>query len=158
MQHTIKVVKARFSDANIFFDWVNDPAVRQNSINTEHVSWDQHITWFKGKLKSGNSYLFIGYVNGEPMGQVRFDKDSEYYLVDYSIDKKYRGKGLAADLLHSCIQNFKKGGELKGELKAVVKKNNIASAKVFKKLKFVEEPMGIIDSDEFFVFKFSIER
>ena len=100
--------KATYKDCETLFKWVNDYDVRKNSFNTESISIDNHIKWFKKKLLDKNCTIFIVHDNkGNYIGQVRIDKEVDRGLIDYSIDSIYRGQGLGKEIL-SLIKKYLK--------------------------------------------------
>lgn len=125
---------AKEEDAQLLFEWANDSLVRNNSFNSEPIKWGNHIKWFLNKLNSSDSNIFILCHNFTPIGQVRLDFVNGYWEIDYSIVKKYRGKGFGEKIIQLVSEKLDKNTSLKG----LVKKENIASSKVFKKLKFEE--------------------
>lgn len=60
------------------------------------------------------------------------------YHLNYSISKEYRGKGYGKKIIEiGCIFLVKKSEKIK-KIKALVKKENIASQKIFNSLGFQE--------------------
>jgi spore coat polysaccharide biosynthesis protein SpsF len=79
---------------------------------------------------------------GIPIGQIRFDKDDDgYWEIDYSVDSKFRGMGFGSVLVEKGLYCLKKV-EYGVKLKAQVKAENIASIRVFRKIKFHEIAIG----------------
>lgn len=130
----MKLYSVKPDDAKLLFDWANEPEVRANSLNSEPIQWDNHLKWFTNKLNS-ESKMYILYDNTIPIGQIRFDFFDDNWVIDYSIDKKYRGKGFGKMMLELAIRNFNQGDILK----AIVKKENLSSLKIFQKLGFEEQ-------------------
>jgi hypothetical protein len=64
----------------LIFEWANDDDVRNNAINTHKIKWNDHINWFNKKLQSPDTFMFIGFLQDEPVGQIRFDKESDDYV------------------------------------------------------------------------------
>src|SRR5690606_17048620 len=106
-------------DCQLYFEWANEESVRENSFNPGRIDWDSHIEWFENKLKNETSKLFVLMSDNNPVGQVRLDKDKEYWVLDYSIDEKYRGKGLATSMIKLLLELSPL------PIKAIVKPNNI---------------------------------
>ena len=117
---------ATLDDCVLFFEWVNDEDVRRHSFHTEKIEWQHHKKWFHNKMNSQQSKLFVLSKNNIPIGQCRLDKEQEFWLIDYSIDKKYRGKSYGNIIVQMLIEKDY------SPIKAIVKKNNIGSVKVFK--------------------------
>lgn len=130
---TVNLRDADMDDCELLFSWANDPSVRMNAINTNPIEWDGHIDWFKKILSGGNSKIFILERSGIPAGQVRFDLNDNQYIIDYSVDKGSRGKGLGKLILERGIDRIGKAS-----FKAVVKTENISSVAIFKSLNFRE--------------------
>src|SRR5690606_27986697 len=85
--------QANLSDVKLLFDWVNDSDVRLNSFNTELIKWEDHRVWYANKMESQSSLIFILEKENMALGQIRLDKEQDYWLIDYSIDRQHRGKG-----------------------------------------------------------------
>lgn len=132
----LNVRKAELTDVLTFFKWVNDPEVRSQSFNTDSIELIDHQKWFYAKLESSSSVIYIGEIDNTPLGQVRFEYKDKCWVIDYSIDKKFRGQGYGYILLKKCILNLIGGCGSEFALKAEVKKQNRSSVRVFEKLKF----------------------
>ena len=95
-------------DTMLLFNWANDPSVRKNAFNTEPIEWEQHQKWIQSKLASSYSKIFILYKKDleRPLGQIRLDymKENDVWLIDYSIDKFFRGLKLST-VLFKLITN-----------------------------------------------------
>jgi UDP-2,4-diacetamido-2,4,6-trideoxy-beta-L-altropyranose hydrolase len=131
---------AVFSDANILFAWINEPEVRQYSLNPAPVLLDIHLSWFGKKIQDKNSFIFIAEIKNEPAGMIRFDLTGNEALISYLLAKNYRGKGLGTVLLTKGITAFKKAAKGKVEkVTGLVQKQNIASVKAFEKAGFMPE-------------------
>lgn len=126
------------SDARLIFEWANDNDVRMNAINTHQIKWEDHINWFNKKLQSPNTFMFIGFLQNEPVGQIRFDKENEDYVLDYSIAKIHRGKGLGTDIVKEGIKILSDIIYKPFTVVAQVKEENIASVKIFTRLHFTK--------------------
>ena len=85
--------KATNEDCLWLFELANDSLVRKNSKNSEDIFWGDHEKWFKNRLISSSTFIYIGYDKEEPIGQIRFDLDNGNWLSDYSIIPEKRGKG-----------------------------------------------------------------
>lgn len=134
---------AEIEDAVMLFNWANEKVVRYNSLSSEKIDYDSHQVWLKNKLDSSNTKIFIFFCNCEPLGQLRLDYDNGYWVVDYSVDANFRGKGFGLKLVQSIVDV----GLYKPML-ALVKKENIASRKVFEKCNFTLKEELIINSEK----------
>jgi hypothetical protein len=130
----LKMKKADYNDLHTYYNWVNDRDVIKNSFTKKPISFDDHKKWFLKQLKfSKKNYLYIFYLNQLPIGQVRLNCSNKICKIDYSVDKDFRGRGFALQMIKNIIKirfsNCKK-------IIAEVKKKNIPSLKIFKKIGF----------------------
>lgn len=147
----IKCRKAGTEDVDTYFLWANSEAVRANAINSEIIDYNDHIKWFKLKINNSQSFLYIFELGNSAIGQVRFDKSDSYYIVDYSLDENFRGKGYGTLILklglEQLLKDCKNNKHLK--IKAQVKRNNKASCRVFENFNFVNTGMIEIKNNLF---------
>lgn len=124
--------KAKPEDRDIYLDWVNDSAVRKNSFNSRPITPAEHESWFSKKITDPDSLLLIFYFDNVPCGQLRFElyKSINTFEIGYSIDKDFRGRGLAKPILEESTKYFR---EIYGDayVTAKVKEENIPSVKAF---------------------------
>lgn len=128
----VSLREATILDSKLLFEWANDNAVRQSSFSPSSINFNDHISWFEKKLKSKKTKIYIATIKyNEPIGQIRIDEIEDYWLIDYSLDKSFRGLGFAKKLLKLLI-------EMNSEkiFMAKVKSENIPSQKVFENLHF----------------------
>mgnify|MGYP004449989619 FL=1 len=125
-------------DAMLLLRWANDAVTRANSINTHEICIDEHMAWFNRKLKDENCHLYIYEYQGIPVGQVRVDIWGDEGTISYSIDANYRGKGYGSDMI-SLVEEIE--NKKLNKLIAIVKKENIASSKVFEHNDFAKAEM-----------------
>jgi RimJ/RimL family protein N-acetyltransferase len=119
---------------DLLFKWANDETVRKNAFNIRKISYEEHKKWFKNKIESPNTFIYICYINKEiPIGQIRIDIEDGIGIIDYSIDKEYRGQGYGTKLLEEIVKKLK--NEDKGIIMLVgkVKMENIPSQRAFEK-------------------------
>lgn len=135
--------KATFEDALLLFNWANNSEVRQNAINPEKIKWEEHLVWLKTRLNDINCRMFILMGNQLPMGQIRLELINNYWLIDYSIDTDFRGKGLGNKIISLIINVHIQ------PLKAIVKKNNLSSNKIFIKCGFQSNSIQLNNEDYF---------
>jgi len=135
--NNLHVRRALSSDCLLYWSWVNDPVVRESASNKETITWDDHQSWFFRRLDDVDSVLLLIECEFAPLGQVRFDKSEQYYILDYSIAKQFRGYGLAKSMLMKAIDFF---GEMHpSRLIAEVIETNLISSKVLEQLGFKED-------------------
>jgi UDP-2,4-diacetamido-2,4,6-trideoxy-beta-L-altropyranose hydrolase len=123
-------------DLLLYFGWVNDPEVRKQSVNTDTIGLKAHKKWFGDRLSDPDSYLFVLQAGDLPVGQVRFDCRDDVASVDYTLDPLVRGRGWGTTLISSGVARLWQSRPL--SICARVRMQNLASRKVFGKLKFSE--------------------
>jgi len=134
---SIKLRKVNADDIYLLFNWANEQLVRENSFSKSPICWEDHNKWFHDKVTSKDCKMFILEVNNNDVGQVRFDNvNNQYWLIDYSIDNKFRRNGYGLKIVKYGIRTF----DVPVKFIAKVKNNNIASIKVFNRLKFSTTP------------------
>jgi RimJ/RimL family protein N-acetyltransferase len=132
--------KVNYSDEVLLLTWANDPLTRQNAVNCDAISEESHRLWFQNKMTDSSRCIIyiISLPDGSNLGQVRFDRTGEGWLIDYSIASSYRGKGLGMAMLSSAVTAL--ADVYQGEyVKGLVKLKNTASLSVFKKCQFVRQ-------------------
>lgn len=135
MESNYRLRKVTHNDCKLVFEWANDEIVRLNSFNVEPIIYENHVDWFRKKLESNNSFMYIFEVDSVEVGIIRLDKiHDNSYLINYSIAKEYRGKGYAT-LLLKLVKETYKNSVLVGKVKAT----NIGSLKAFIKAGYLEE-------------------
>lgn len=98
-------------DANLFFEWANDPETRKNSYNQEPIPYADHVAWFNKRVNSGSCKFYVFRNDeGEPVGQVRIEKTGpDQALISISVDKDHRGKGYSSEMLRQASEDFLAG-------------------------------------------------
>lgn len=132
----LRVRHARFQDAEILWQWTNDSSVRANSFHPESIPLDEHIKWYKAKLASPDTRIWILELNQVPVAQIRYDRiHTDAAEMSFSVVSDYRGRGLGtkALILTSGMACRELGVK---RLKGVVFSSNAASMRAFTKAGF----------------------
>jgi RimJ/RimL family protein N-acetyltransferase len=126
--------KPNIEDAYQFYIWANDPQVRLNSFNSENITLDMHMTWFRERLQDPNCELYVFYHKIEsPIGQVRIQKDTDNNsVINISIDEKFRGMGYGVKLIEQSTNDYF-FRNINDKINAYVKIENLSSIKIFEK-------------------------
>jgi len=135
----IDLRKAEKKDADIYLHWANQPDVRLNAIHSDLIIPENHYKWFNNRIISPTTLMLIAEWNGEAVGQIRFDYSYDSWDIAYSVDKRFRGKGLGELLIRKGMWQLLNQQKKELLITAVVKPNNQASNQVFKKLFFKQE-------------------
>lgn len=128
--------KAKLSDLDLYFAWTNDPATRSNSFNTQEVDYQEHTEWFSRKVEDKKALLLV-FENDEyiAVGQIRIEQKTDENIIGISIDKDFRGLGLAVPMLTTACEVFFTEFQAKN-IHAYIKKTNLASLNSFRKVGF----------------------
>ena len=125
------------SDCKLFWRWANDPVVRLFSFSPGPIDWEEHKRWFLHKMSDTNCYLFVAEnEKGTSVGQIRFHVRNRIAEVSYSLDESFRGMGLGSELVKQGITSFMNCFEAPITIQGKVKKENLASNIIFRKLGF----------------------
>ena len=146
--HYLNQREVNSNDSNQLFLWRNEKSNRKSALDSKKIDLFTHTKWFKKKLSDNNCKILIfESKQGHPVGQIRFEKTKEKWIIDYSVDKYFRGLGLGNIILKKSISKFKSG-----EFQAEVKKENKASIKTFIRIGFNQ----IIVNKDSLIFEFII--
>jgi len=124
---------ARPDDADALLSWRNDPTTRTNSFDERPIDRDRHLAWLRGRLADPRTRIYVGLADGIECGTVRFEPRNEGLAeVSITLDPRFRGKGLAAELLRVGLQNYR---DECGPSRVIarVKAGNIASLRAFER-------------------------
>ncbi len=133
---------ANINDLETYFNWLNDPQVREFSFSSEKISFEEHSLWFKDKILNQNYFFFIFQNNkNELIGQVRIQKsDQNQSTIGISVCSEHRGNGYGKKMLKlATLYFFNLNPNF--EINAFIKKENNSSMKIFQSagFKFVQE-------------------
>jgi UDP-2,4-diacetamido-2,4,6-trideoxy-beta-L-altropyranose hydrolase len=90
---------ANESDLQNIFDWRNHPSIRKMSSNSNVITWNDHVSWYKNANKDGNKLLLIVEIVRVPIGVVRFDLDNTTALISIYTAPDEKNKGYGKDIL-----------------------------------------------------------
>ena len=138
MEGNIYLRRADREDVELFFRWVNEPAVRENSFNTETILWENHQKWFETALADDSVRIYVLMQDSIPVGQVRLVFEDSKWQISYSIVSAYRGQGYGKIILQLAENELIKDGHAGDNLFAEVKADNIASQRIFIRLGYRE--------------------
>jgi UDP-2,4-diacetamido-2,4,6-trideoxy-beta-L-altropyranose hydrolase len=88
---------ATLDDAEITWDWANDPVSRAASFNSDPISWENHQSWFTRQINSPQPPWII-LTGTDPVGLIRFDpsENQENHTISINLAPAARGRGWAA--------------------------------------------------------------
>ena len=121
---------ASLADAELMLTWQSAPGIRAFSNNPDAPDAAYHEKWLTEKLNDPDCIFNIILHGGEPAGVLRFDRSSasNSYEVSILIEKARQGIGIG----RTALELGKRLLPL-SELRAVVRSDNFASARMFKR-------------------------
>lgn len=125
---SLSIRKATADDCLLYFTWANDEEVRIQSYQQGKLEFKNHQEWFDKRLNNPDFcfYIFHDYKN-IPVGQVRIEiRNLSTAVIGISVDKDFRGRGFAVQMLKKSAAEFKKNHP-EIIIEAFIKESNKAS-------------------------------
>lgn len=144
---TLNLRPAAAHDAQLIFDWRNEPLARAMSFSTEPVTWAQHLQWFQARIANRDTTLCVAEADGLPIGQLRLDFQGDEAVLSYSMDRLVRGRGWSKWMISAAMERV--GETRRATIRALVKAENAASRRTFASLGWLESPSAESDEVEF---------
>ena len=116
-----------FDDWKLLRSWRNDASTVHNSISQSKVQLDEHKAWLRRAISDSNIRLYIGEVDGKPVGNIRLDLADGYAEVSVTVDAKLRKRGIGTQLIRGGC-----GLTEKPKVIAHIKPDNQYSIRAFK--------------------------
>lgn len=149
MQHnSAKFFLRRFGERDIknIYELSNDDEVRNVSINTNKIEWEEHINWFNKILLDDKAYYLVAETNDEKLiGQIKFNIEGAIALISISIHKDYRGKGYATGILKLSCKDFFILFANVDSIGAYILKDNVRSIRGFQNAGFEYDSCKLFD-------------
>ncbi len=136
-EQNLRLRNIKHGDARQIWDWANLPEVRAISFSQGSIPWNQHLHWFRKKLKDKNCFFWIAQVGKQNIGQIRYEKIGSSATISLVLDRKWRNRGYGNDLLRKSLhQVFRIRSIRKAEAFTLIK--NDRSSELFKRMGFHE--------------------
>lgn len=127
------------TDIHILFELANDTTTRENSFNTNEITWQEHEQWFNSKLQDKDCRMYIAQDGGESVvGQIRVERKDCTGIISLNVSSEHRGQGHGTEMLCQIIKLYEQGTFSVCQMSGRVKISNIASQKAFLKANFIE--------------------
>lgn len=146
----------RQEDEMLILKWKNDAECIKNSFSEKSVTSEVHHEWFQKVLRKENVFFYILTDGATNMGQIRVDVENDFGVISYSIAPEFRKKGYAKKMLLLLIGKMNEIPMGPKRLIAEVKRENYASAHLFRTFCFTEKNM--IDKSIFELILFNNQR
>lgn len=148
IERILTLRRVREDDAQLVWEWANDPVTREASFSSEPIPWSEHIRWFESKLQNENCLFFIVTTeDGLPLGQIRYDRGGGEAVVSVSLAESFRGQGYGSAVIRfACSRMMATEGI--NLIHAFVKQDNESSRRAFIKAGFEEAGHTNINDQE----------
>ncbi len=120
-----------WSDVDLLFEWASDPVVRSMAFSSAPISRADHEAWLRVRLDEGNGLHWIASLDGQPIGQVRFDVVDKAHEISISLAEGARGRRLASPLIIAASRALTSSEGRDIAIYAQVKNSNRASLAAF---------------------------
>lgn len=131
-----RVRPVEWADEALLLDWANDPITRANAFTTMRISAQEHHAWLSKRLVDPACRMFIVETDaGDAIGQVRFDRNDQGWMISYSVAPEWRGKRLGATMLSTAMRALQ-AHEPDAAFIGLVKEANQPSRRIFESLGF----------------------
>lgn len=129
-------------DRDLLLAWARDPVTRSASFHPGDIDGATHAAWLDRRLADAGGRIWIGVVDGRPIGQVRVDRDADARgEVGISVAPEARGRGLAGPLLRAGMERARTELGVT-EFVALVRPENAVSLRLFGSAGFVDVGAG----------------
>ena len=141
------------NDIKIIYELSNDDEVRSASINTNKITWKDHVKWFRDILLDNKAYCLIAdSKDGKLIAQIKFNIVGEIALISISVHKNFRGKGYAAEILKLSCNNFFNSFKNIDFIGAYIFQDNLRSIKSFSSVGFKYNSKKLFDERTFYFY------
>jgi RimJ/RimL family protein N-acetyltransferase len=135
--HDLTLRPATEADSARLREWRNDPDARAASRNTAEVGPEEHAAWLAAVLADPDRRLLICELNGDPVGQVRFDRLTEgRYEISIALAPAARGQRLSSPLIALAVEKLRESSP-GAEIEAHVREDNPRSQAAFRRAGFL---------------------
>ena len=143
-QETLRLRPAQQDDVLLIWQWANDPPTRANSFRPEAIAWSDHMDWYRAKLVSDDTRMWILERHQMPVAQIRYDRiDPDTAEISFVVSPGYRGRGLGTQLLQLSSPLACRELAIR-RLQGVAFMRNVASARSFTKAGFTQVTERVI--------------
>jgi len=145
----VRLRPAAMGDADRLLAWANDVATRAASFSTAPITRPEHLAWMARTLADPDRHLHFIAEDGEPVGQVRFRRESaDEAVISVAVAPGARGRGYAPAIIDAGGQAaFDRWPVLR--IRAEIRGDNAASRAAFAEAGFgamqkMVEPDGAV--------------
>lgn len=118
---------ATIQDADLLFEWRNDPETRKNSVSESQVTYPEHQAWLTKTLQNPDKKLYIAELERNLVGTVRLEKrTADQWELSWTVSPEMRGFGIGKWMVKKATELTEK------DLIAKIKSENTASMEIAK--------------------------
>lgn len=100
----VRLRPASMADTDRLLAWRNDPETVANSLSPSEVARPDHVRWLTTVVSGVRPIcLWIGEVDGEPMGTCRSDAVEGFHELSWTVAPDSRGSGLGSRLVEALL-------------------------------------------------------
>ena len=150
-ENNLKFRQINHSDASALLLIRNSPSTYKYFLNSEAITSYQHEKWFSKQLLNPNNSLIVEQ-NNQIIGFCYIQNEEGKNYISLYISSSFRKIGIGTELIKQfllCIPE-----EIKKNLFSIVHKKNLASQKLFEKLRFERIQNFSINSSDFWIYKY----
>lgn len=136
------------ADMADLLEWRNHPETRGASFNTEMIMPEAHEAWFKRKLASTDTVIYIAVSGKDKLGTVRFEDDGETIKTSVMLNPAFFGQGLGSKVISIATEKYLREKRPAKPIVAEIKTGNTASLRAFAKAGFKESFVTLIYEDK----------
>jgi RimJ/RimL family protein N-acetyltransferase len=94
-ERPVRLRNVRFDDRDFLFTMVNNPEIRKFSGTAGSITPEEHSTWFRARLHSSDSHIFIVYTacSSQPDGYIRFEASEGKAVLSVALDPRQHDQG-----------------------------------------------------------------
>lgn len=139
---TVSVRPARDDDEDRRYVWKvnNDPSVRERSISTDSIPWEDHVEWYAEVMSDPDRLLYVTQHEGEDCGVVRYDLDRHAKEAEISIalQESFRGRHIGREVIEITSSAILGHNDV-DTVVAHVRPDNTPSVKAFEAAGYVDQ-------------------
>lgn len=123
--------RATRQDCDAIYEWRNAEETRRHIFDSHAIPYEVHRQWFYASLNNPDRVIFIGEINGCPVGVLRYDFSKKEAVISVYLVPGGQGRGVGTQMIRAGSEWVRANRPQVGVIRADVLSANIASAKAF---------------------------
>ncbi len=127
-------------DLQNLFDLRNHSQVREQSHDSDIISFEEHQDWFRKALENNSKQILIAQKKSDFIGMVRLDFIDGAYLMSWAVHPEFQGCGFGKEMVSIVSKT------VDNTLRAEIKQDNFSSIKIaeYIGMKLINKIEGIL--------------